>query len=67
MLELVPLRQEEDQVNVTPDSSVTGNSKLDLDSSLILFQVMSDRINLVLFVLYSVYRRVILHTFFVPM
>ncbi|GLU12185.1 hypothetical protein SLE2022_288860 [Rubroshorea leprosula] len=40
VLELVPVRQEEDQVNVTPDSSVTGNSKLDLDSSVILFQEM---------------------------
>ncbi|XWS41202.1 hypothetical protein CRYUN_Cryun17cG0060500 [Craigia yunnanensis] len=38
--ELVPRRQEEDQANVTPDSSVTANSKLDLDNSLLLFQEM---------------------------
>ncbi|OMO90410.1 hypothetical protein CCACVL1_07373 [Corchorus capsularis] len=38
--ELAPNRQEEDQANVTPDSSVTTNSKLDLDNSLMLFQEM---------------------------
>ncbi|XVF16958.1 hypothetical protein REPUB_Repub10bG0075600 [Reevesia pubescens] len=38
--DVAPGRQEEDQVNVTPDSSVTGNSKLDLDNSLLLFQEM---------------------------
>ncbi|WRX10326.1 hypothetical protein QQP08_002813 [Theobroma cacao] len=38
--EVVPRRQEEDQANVTPDSSVTANSKLDLDNSVLLFQEM---------------------------
>ncbi|XVF14676.1 hypothetical protein REPUB_Repub09cG0082200 [Reevesia pubescens] len=38
--DLAPRRQEEDQANVTPDSSVTCNSKLDLDNSLLLFQEM---------------------------
>ncbi|XP_022774802.1 protein DYAD-like isoform X2 [Durio zibethinus] len=38
--ELAPRRQEKDQANVTPDSSVTANSKLDLDNSLLLFQEM---------------------------
>ncbi|XVF60934.1 hypothetical protein PTKIN_Ptkin08bG0087900 [Pterospermum kingtungense] len=41
--ELAPRRLEEDQANVTPDSSVTANSKLDLDNSLLLFQVMSEK------------------------
>lgn len=41
--EVVPRRQEEDQANVTPDSSVTANSKLDLDNSVLLFQVMSNK------------------------
>ena len=41
--ELAPRRQEEDQANVTPDSAVTANSKLDLDNSLLLFQVMSNK------------------------
>ncbi|XP_044470409.1 protein DYAD-like isoform X2 [Mangifera indica] len=40
MQELVPRRQEEDKVNVTPDSSVITNSKLDLDNSLLIFQEM---------------------------
>ncbi|KAK7316883.1 hypothetical protein RJT34_00663 [Clitoria ternatea] len=39
VLELVPARQE-DQPNVTPDSSTTVNSKSDLDNSLIMFQEM---------------------------
>ncbi|TKY73748.1 DYAD protein [Spatholobus suberectus] len=39
VLELVPLKQE-DQPNVTPDSSTTVNSKSDLDNSLIMFQEM---------------------------
>ncbi|XVE86395.1 hypothetical protein DITRI_Ditri18aG0031500 [Diplodiscus trichospermus] len=38
--EQAPRRQEEDQANVTPDSCVTANSKLDLDNSLLLFQEM---------------------------
>ncbi|XWS44600.1 hypothetical protein CRYUN_Cryun15aG0061200 [Craigia yunnanensis] len=38
--DLAPRRQEEYQANVTPDSSVTANSKLDLDNSLLLFQEM---------------------------
>ncbi|XP_022740991.1 protein DYAD-like isoform X2 [Durio zibethinus] len=38
--DLAPRRQGEDQANVTPDSSLTGNSKLDLDNSLLLFQEM---------------------------
>lgn len=37
--EVVPTRQE-DQPNVTPDSSTTVNSKSDLDNSLIMFQVI---------------------------
>lgn len=37
---MVPNIQEEDQPNVTPDSSMTVNSKSDLDNSLMLFQVM---------------------------
>ncbi|KAJ7945184.1 Protein DYAD [Quillaja saponaria] len=40
VLELVPKKQEEDQANVTPDSCITVNSKLDVDNSLILFQEM---------------------------
>ncbi|XWS29978.1 hypothetical protein CRYUN_Cryun24cG0077800 [Craigia yunnanensis] len=36
--ELAPRRQEEDEANVTPDSAVTANSKLDFDNSLLLFQ-----------------------------
>ncbi|XP_027367066.1 protein DYAD-like [Abrus precatorius] len=39
VLELVPARQE-DQPNVTPDSSTTVNSKSDIDNSLIMFQEM---------------------------
>ncbi|KAJ1386498.1 hypothetical protein SESBI_40731 [Sesbania bispinosa] len=39
VLELVPIRQE-DQPNVTPDSSTTVNSKSDLDNSLMMFQEM---------------------------
>ncbi|GMI98106.1 hypothetical protein like AT5G23610 [Hibiscus trionum] len=35
-----PRRQGEDQANVTPDSSVTANSKMDLDNSLLLVQEM---------------------------
>ncbi|KAK8710977.1 hypothetical protein V6N13_146284 [Hibiscus sabdariffa] len=35
-----PRRQGEDQANVTPDSSVTANSKTDLDNSLLLVQEM---------------------------
>jgi hypothetical protein len=31
---------QEDQNNVTPDSSTTVNSKADIDNSLIMFQVM---------------------------
>jgi len=31
---------QEDQPNVTPDSSTTVNSKADVDNSLIMFQVM---------------------------
>ncbi|XP_044502868.1 protein DYAD isoform X2 [Mangifera indica] len=38
--ELVPRRQEEDHAIVTPDSSITTNSKLDLDNSLLIFQEM---------------------------
>lgn len=38
--ELVPRRQEEDQANVTPDSSLTTNSKSDPDNSVLLFQEM---------------------------
>ncbi|XP_031281880.1 protein DYAD-like isoform X1 [Pistacia vera] len=38
--ELVPRKQEEDQANVTPDSSVITNSKLELDNSLLIFQEM---------------------------
>ncbi|XP_039005150.1 protein DYAD-like [Hibiscus syriacus] len=36
----VPRRQGEDQANVTPDSSVTANSKMDSDNSLLLVQEM---------------------------
>lgn len=44
--ELVPRRQEEDQANVTPDSSLTTNSKSDPDNSVLLFQVMwFDKLN----------------------
>ncbi|KAK4256858.1 hypothetical protein QN277_006526 [Acacia crassicarpa] len=39
-LEMLPNKQEEDQPNVTPDSSVTVNSKSDLDNSVMLFQEM---------------------------
>ncbi|KAL2614351.1 hypothetical protein AAZV13_08G004800 [Glycine max] len=39
LLELVP-KIKEDQPNVTPDSSMTVNSKSDLDNSLILYQEM---------------------------
>lgn len=39
-LEAVANKQEEDQPNVTPDSSMTVNSKSDLENSLVLFQVM---------------------------
>ncbi|KAF7834089.1 protein DYAD [Senna tora] len=39
-LEVVPNKQEEDQLNVTPDSSITDNSKSDLDNSLVLYQEM---------------------------
>lgn len=35
---VVPSRQEEDIANVTPDSSVTDYSKLDLDTSVVPFQ-----------------------------
>lgn len=38
-MELVPARQD-DQPNVTPDSSTTVNSKSDLDNSMMMFQVM---------------------------
>lgn len=41
--ELAPRRQGEDQANVTPDSSVTANSKSDLDN-LLLVQVMSNKV-----------------------
>lgn len=37
--ELVPVKQEEDHANVTPDSSATANSKSDLDNSLLPVQV----------------------------
>ncbi|CAJ1937675.1 unnamed protein product [Sphenostylis stenocarpa] len=40
LLELVPNKLDEDQPNVTPDSSTTVNSKSDLDHSLILCQEM---------------------------
>jgi hypothetical protein len=36
---LVPVKQEEDHANVTPDSSATANSKSDLDNSLLPLQV----------------------------
>ncbi|XP_059453728.1 protein AMEIOTIC 1 isoform X2 [Corylus avellana] len=36
--ELVPVKQEEDHANVTPDSSATANSKSDLDNSLLPVQ-----------------------------
>lgn len=39
MSELVPVKQEEDHANVTPDSSATANSKSDLDNSLLPLQV----------------------------
>lgn len=32
---------QDDQPNVTPDSSTTVNSKADIDNSLIMFQVMA--------------------------
>lgn len=38
--ELVPMKQDEDHANVTPDSSATANSKSDLDNSLLPFQEM---------------------------
>ncbi|XP_020213042.1 protein DYAD isoform X1 [Cajanus cajan] len=40
VLELVQPVKQEDQPNVTPDSSTTVNSKSDLDNSLIMFQEM---------------------------
>ncbi|KAI4336509.1 hypothetical protein L6164_015030 [Bauhinia variegata] len=40
LLEVMPKKQEDNQLNVTPDSSTTVNSKSDLDNSLILFQEM---------------------------
>ncbi|XP_028766123.1 protein DYAD-like [Neltuma alba] len=40
LLEMLPNIQEEDQPNVTPDSSITVNSKSDLDNSVMLFQEM---------------------------
>lgn len=38
-MERLPIKQEEDLPNVTPDSSMTVNSKSDLDNSLMMFQV----------------------------
>ncbi|KAJ7001045.1 protein DYAD-like [Populus alba x Populus x berolinensis] len=38
--ELVPKRMEEDQANMTPDSSATANSKSELDNSFSFFQEM---------------------------
>ncbi|CAK7328563.1 unnamed protein product [Dovyalis caffra] len=38
VLELVPKRMEEDQANMTPDSSATANSKSELDNSFSHFQ-----------------------------
>ncbi|KAI4343519.1 hypothetical protein L6164_010858 [Bauhinia variegata] len=40
VLEVVPKKQEEDKLIVTPDSSIIVNSKSDLDNSLIFFQEM---------------------------
>ena len=40
MQDLAPKKKEEYQANMTPDSSVTANSKLDLDNSI---QVMSNK------------------------
>lgn len=42
--ELVPKRMEEDQANMTPDSSATANSKSELDNSFSFFQVTFDSI-----------------------
>ncbi|MBA0617109.1 hypothetical protein Godav_026583, partial [Gossypium davidsonii] len=40
--ELAPRRQGEDQANVTPDSSVTANSKSDLDNLLLVQEMLKD-------------------------